>query len=553
MRAAGSESPEVDLSVPASLVGVSESSGGFAVQACRRLIAVLLELGVDTVFSAEAPRTVEPIDVALEEQTAIRHVRMTSAHAAVHAAIGYARSTGRVGVVVLAAGTGAAGLIDALHDSVPIVCISGQRTSAKLEATAGGEFVQVGISRLHTKWSTRVRRGRWLEPSLRRAFHVAQQCRPGPALVEVPVGAQLEWLPHVESYGNGVASAASAPSPRLVRQAVALLLKATRPLLLGGGGLVHAGDVACAAFTDLARRTGAPCALTMMGLGAVSPTHSRYLGMVGRHGHLAANLALERADVVLGLGTRMMCGSKLGFAELATDALLIQVNVDSSTASKAMGNRMALVGDCAQVLMAMLEEVDALAPDHERLNPWKDQIESWRVQGHLRIDDALDRIGHALLASLVGAFISRRDVVVCADTGRAQMDFVRHFSFEQPRRWLASGGAGTPGRALPMAIGAQLAHPGRRVVCITDHTSATSHLQEFATVAHLRLPLKVLVVSEADRGFGNVAIPVMASGVGWWTRRVRDRSDLDDAMRHWFDAEGPACLEVVLSPPALPR
>ncbi len=533
------------------------------------LIDTLVELGVDTVFGYPGG-AVLPLYDALVDRPRLRHILVRHEQAAVHAAQGYARSTGRPGVVFVTSGPGMSntttGLLDALCDSTPIVCISGQVATSAIGTDAFQECDALGISLPVTKWNAQVRDAADLEQTLRKGFAIACGDRPGPVLIDVPKDVQLQAV-SADRAGRMRTSRRAAPGTRLpvepLKRAARLIQEARRPVLYGGGGLVNSGPGACAAFTELARHTGMPCTLTLMGLGAFPASHPHWLGMLGMHGTLEANLAMHEADLVVCVGARFD-DRVTGRTDLfCPTAKFIHIDIDPTSINKVVWTDVPLVGDCQVLLEALLEALGPMEPDVARLAPWWSSIEEWRAQRSLAFDDTPDVIAPQALIRRLQAALDGRDAIVSTDVGQHQMWAAQHLHFDEPRRWLTSGGAGTMGYGLPAAIGAQIAHPEKLVVCVSGDASIQMNIQELATAVQHRTPVKVVLSNNGYMGMVRQwqqlnhggryshsytdALPdfvMVANGFGWRARRVDRRDQLDEALRECLDCDGPFFLDV---------
>ena len=531
----------------------------------RQLLATLLQLGVDTVFGYPGG-AVLPLYDALHGEPRLRHVLVRHEQAAVHAAQGYARSTGRVGVVFVTSGPGMSntttGLLDALCDSVPVLCISGQVATASIGTDAFQECDALGISRPVTKWNAQVRDVERLGATIAEAYARAAGGRPGPVLVDVPKDVQLApcrstalppLAPHLPKPPT--------PDAAQVRAALALLNAAERPVFYGGGGLINAGPDACAVFTRLVDACGAPCTLTLMGLGAYPAASPRFLGMLGMHGTLEANRAMHAADLIVCVGARFddrVTGRLDGFAP---GARVIHLDIDPRSIGKVVRTEVGLVGDCEASLLAL--ERGVVARD---LGGWWAQIEGWRARRSLDFDDRTDAIVPQALMRRLQAQLAGRDAIVSTDVGQHQMWAAQHLAQQRPRRWLSSGGAGTMGYGLPAAIGAQIAHPQALVVCVSGDASILMNIQELSTAMQHGTAVKVVLCNNGRMGMvrqwqqlihgGRLshsyteALPdfvALARAFGWQAERVERRADLDAALARCLAADGPFFLDVVVA------
>ncbi len=536
-----------------------------AANGAQVLIDTLIALGVDTVFGYPGG-AVLPLYDALFDRPRLRHILVRHEQAAVHAAQGYARSTGRPGVVFVTSGPGMSntttGLLDALCDSTPIVCISGQVATSAIGTDAFQECDALGISRPVTRWNAQVRDVNLLEATLRKGFAIACGGRPGPVLIDVPKDVQQQF----PSRAAPTRAWTPPPTPRLptesLKSAARLIQAAKRPVLYGGGGLVNSGPAACEAFTALARRTHMPCTLTLMGLGAFPASDPQWLGMLGMHGTLEANLAMHGADLVVCVGARFDDRVTGRTDRFCPSAKFIHIDIDPTSINKVVRADAALVGDCHALLEALLAALPPDAGAGRRLAPWWSRIAGWRNEASLAFDDTPGVIAPQALVRRLGAALEGRDAIVSTDVGQHQMWAAQHLAFDAPRRWLTSGGAGTMGYGLPAAIGAQAAHPGRLVVCFSGDASIQMNIQELATAVQHRTPVKVVLSNNGYMGMVRQwqqlnhggryshsytdALPdfvMVARGFGWQARRVDRRDELDDALRECLASPGPFFLD----------
>lgn len=532
------------------------------------LIRTLLDLGADTVFGYPGG-AVLPLYDALHAEPRLRHVLVRHEQAAVHAAQGYARSTGRPGIVFVTSGPGMSntttGLLDAMSDSVPVICVSGQVATAVIGTDAFQECDALGISRTITKWNVQVRDADTMEATVRKAWGIATEGRPGPVLIDVPKDIQLTPV-------NSAAVLTERSTPSRIKakgritDAAEAIRTARRPVFYGGGGLINSGLEACERFRQLVESSGAPCTLTLMGLGAFPASSPQWLGMLGMHGTLEANLAMHHADLVICVGARFDDRVTSRLDDFCPEAKIIHIDIDPASIHKIVHADIPIVGDCAEVLGQLLEYFDSTPIDKARLSGWWSRIETWRQQESLAFDDTANSIAPQALMCSLQQQIEGRDAIVSTDVGQHQMWAAQHLKFEKPMRWLTSGGAGTMGYGLPAAIGAQIAHPDKTVVCVTGDASILMNIQELSTAMQHRTPVKVILSNNGYMGMVRQwqelihggryshsyteALPdfvAVARGFGWQARTVNRREDLEAAIAECLASPGAFFLDVHVS------
>jgi acetolactate synthase-1/2/3 large subunit len=541
------------------------------VTGARLLLDTLVRCGVDTVFGYPGG-AVLPLYDALALDKRVRHVLVRHEQAAMHAAEGYARSTGRLGVVFVTSGPGiantASGLLDAMSDSIPVLCISGQVATHAIGTNAFQECDALGISRTVTKWNAQILDSGAIAATIKEAVEVALGGRPGPVLVDVPKDIQAEQLPGFMPHA-AAKSVSSAPHPSgkqgALEAAAQLIRQSRRPVFYGGGGLISSGDLACKAFTDLVRWKNAPCTLTLMGLGAFPASDARWLGMLGMHGTLEANLAMHESDLVLCAGARFDDRVTGKLAQFCPDARIIHIDIDPASIDKVVQADVGLVGDCASVLADLLNVLDASPGDPGLTADWWTRIATWRAERCLDVAESASAILPQQLMRAIARQVSARDGIVSTDVGQHQMWAAQHLQFDRPRRWLTSGGAGTMGYGLPAAIGAQIAHPEDLVVCISGDASVMMNIQEMSTAVQHRCPVKLVLSNNGCMGMVRQwqelhhggryshsyaeAMPdfvALARAFGWSARRVEHPDELDAAMAECMASTGPFLLDVVV-------
>ncbi len=474
------------------------------------LLQALKDQGVEVIFGYPGG-AVLPIYDAIFNQNAIRHVLVRHEQAAVHAAEGYARSTGKVGVVLVTSGPGATnavtGLADALMDSIPVICLTGQVPTHLIGNDAFQEADTTGITRPATKHNYLVKDGENLARIVHEAFAIAAGGRPGPVLIDLPKDVLIASAPYAPPATTPHRSYRPRldPDPAQVRRAVALLKGAQRPIVYSGGGVINAGADATAALRELVRLSGAPCTSTLMGLGAYPSSDPQFLGMLGMHGTVEANLAMHGCDVMLCVGARFDDRVTGRIDAFAPHAQKIHCDVDPSSINKNVMVDVAVVGDAGRTLRAMIAawHEDAQQQDRAAVTAWWRQIDAWRAGDCLRYDqdmaaDAIIKPQHAIRR--LHAACAGRETFITTEVGQHQMWAAQHFGFDEPKRWMTSGGLGTMGYGLPAAMGVQVAHPGALCIDIAGEASILMNIQEMATLAQYRLPVKVFILNNQYMG-----------------------------------------------------
>ncbi len=473
------------------------------------LLDALEEQGVEVIFGYPGG-AVLPIYDALFARDTIAHVLMRHEQGAVHAAEGYARSTGKPGVVLVTSGPGATnvvtGLADALLDSIPVVCITGQVARPLIGTDAFQECDTIGITRACTKHNYLVQSAERLPGVVHEAFHVAKNGRPGPVLIDIPKDIQFEEAAYVM---KGAARPRNCivtpdPRPREIRQAAEMMRSARRPVLYTGGGVINAGPDASAALRALAAATGFPVTSTLMGLGAFPASDPQWLGMLGMHGSFEANNAMHDCDLMIAIGARFDDRVTGRLDAFSPGSRKIHVDIDPSSINKNVKVDLPIVGDAGAVMTARIKawrDIDAAGPRREdRLDPWFAQIEEWRARNSFAYEksDSVIKPQHAI--ERLYELTRGRDVFVTTEVGQHQMWAAQHFHFEAPNRWMTSGGLGTMGYGLPAALGVQAAHPDALVVDIAGDASVQMTMQEFSAAIQHRLPIKIFILNNEYLG-----------------------------------------------------
>ncbi len=475
------------------------------------LLRALKDEGVEVIFGYPGG-AVLPIYDALFSQNAIRHVLVRQEGGAVHAAEGYARSTGKIGVVLVTSGPGATnavtGLCDALMDSIPVVCLTGQVPTHLIGNDAFQEADTTGITRPATKHNYLVKRPEDLARVVHEAFYVARSGRPGPVVIDLPKDILIGKAPYTTAAAQHPSyRPQTEPDRAQIARAVALLKQAHRPVIYAGGGVINAGPVASRALTQFAHMTGFPVTNTLMGLGGFPASDPQFLGMLGMHGTYEANLAMHGCDVLFAIGARFddrVTGRLNAFSQ---GSRKIHADIDPSSINKNVPVDVAIVGDASHVLDALIAEWNATPgkPDTQAIAKWWRRIDQWRARDSLKFTQnmqpgsiikpqyAIQRL-YELTRSI------KRDIFIATEVGQHQMWAAQHFRFEQPNRWMTSGGLGTMGYGLPAAMGVQIAHPDALVIDIAGEASVLMNIQEMGTLAQYRLPVKVFILNNEYMG-----------------------------------------------------
>ncbi|MGJ4855081.1 acetolactate synthase 3 large subunit [Labrys sp. KB_33_2] len=471
------------------------------------VVQAMIDQGVDTLFGYPGG-AVLPIYDAIFQQEQLRHILVRHEQAAVHAAEGYARSTGKVGCVLVTSGPGATnavtGLTDALMDSIPLVCITGQVPTHLIGSDAFQEADTVGITRHCTKHNYLVKRIEDLPRILHEAFLIAASGRPGPVLIDIPKDIQFK----AGEYFKPTDNIHKTYRPRLegdqdkIKAAVAMIAGAKKPVFYTGGGVINAGPRATALLREFAKLTGYPVTSTLMGLGAFPAADPQWLGMLGMHGTYEANLAMHDCDVLINIGARFDDRITGRIDAFSPHSRKIHVDIDPSSINKNVKVDIGIVGDCAHVLDQMLAAWRELKPDVDKAahKSWWEEIAGWRARKSLSYRNSEETIKPQYAIERLYQLTKERDVYVTTEVGQHQMWAAQHFHFQDPNRWMTSGGLGTMGYGFPAAIGAQLAHPEALVIDIAGEASIQMMLQEMSTAVQYRLPVKIFILNNEYMG-----------------------------------------------------
>ena len=535
------------------------------------LVDALAARGVELVFGYPGG-AVLPIYDALFKQKQIRHILVRQEGGAAHAAEGYARSTGKPGVVLVTSGPGATnvvtGLADALMDSIPIVVITGQVPTHLIGTDAFQEADTVGITRHCTKHNYLVKDPAEIARTVDEAFHIATSGRPGPVVIDLPKDVQVATAkaPKPDNRGRERYRPQVDGDPALIEAAVEMLAAAERPILYTGGGIINAGPAASAALRALQALTGAPVTSTLMGLGAFPASHPQWLGMLGMHGTYEANLAMNEADLIVALGARFddrVTGRPDAFSPHSKK---IHVDIDRSSINKVISVEMGIVGDVGRVMSEMVRLWQARGHQPADLRPWDARIAGWRARDSLAYPVSSSEIMPQHAIQRLYEATKARNPIITTEVGQHQMWAAQHFHFDDPNKWLTSGGLGTMGYGLPAAIGAQLGNPQALVIDIAGEASILMNIQEMSTAAQYRLPIKVFILNNEYMGMVrqwqelnyssryaesySEALPDfvrLAEAYGWRGMRIDQVDALDDGIAAMLDHDGPVMVDCRVS------
>jgi acetolactate synthase-1/2/3 large subunit len=468
------------------------------------LVRCLQEEGVEYVFGYPGGAVLHIYD-ALYHQDKVKHILVRHEQGAVHAADGYARSTGKTGVVLVTSGPGATntvtGIATAYMDSVPLVVLTGQVPTSLIGNDAFQEVDAVGITRPCVKHNFLVKKVDFLAETIKKAFFVASTGRPGPVVVDVPKDVTAQRMPFV--YPDKVDMRSYKPvgsgHSKQIKKAADLILSARRPIIYSGGGTIL-GDAA-EALTEFTRQLGYPITHTLMGLGGYPASDKQALGMLGMHGTYEANMAMHECDVLIAIGARFDDRVTGDVEKFCPDAKIVHIDIDPSSISKNVDVDVPIVGMVDKVLKDLTKAIkeSGKEPDKASLATWWEQINNWREKNCLYYD----RDSHLIKPQMVIERLhklTKGEAFVASDVGQHQMFTAQFYKFEKPRRWINSGGLGTMGFGMPAAIGIQLAHPDATVLCITGDGSIQMNIQELSTCKQYNIPLKIICLNNRYLG-----------------------------------------------------
>ena len=478
--------------------------------------------GAEIVFKALTDHKVEyifgypggavlPLYDQLSKQKKIKHILVRHEQGAGHAAEGYARSTGKPGVVLVTSGPGATNMVtaltDAYMDSIPLVCITGQVPTHLIGTDAFQECDTTGITRPCTKHNWLVKDVNQIAETIHKAFRIATTGRPGPVLIDIPKDIQFkkgtyqsEEKIEIDSYRPNYKG-----DPDQIEKAVEMISKAKKPIFYTGGGVINAGEKASEILRELVSATGFPITSTLQGLGCYPGEDSQFLGMLGMHGTFEANNAMHDCDLMINIGARFDDRITGMVSKFSPNSKKIHIDIDPSSINKIVKVDVAIVGDAQSIMSTMLEIIKKKYPgfknsNKEKISDWWKQIEKWREKKSLSFREDKKTILPQYAVQRLYELTKNQDTFITTEVGQHQMWAAQHYKFSKPNRWMTSGGLGTMGYGLPAAIGVQVAHPKRLVIDIAGEASILMNIQELSTAVQYRLPVKIFILNNEYMG-----------------------------------------------------
>ena len=538
----------------------------------KMVVEALKDQGVDVVFGYPGG-AVLPIYDEIFQQNGIQHILVRHEQGAVHAAEGYARSTGKPGVVLVTSGPGATnavtGLVDALMDSIPLVVLTGQVPTFMIGSDAFQEADTVGITRPCTKMNWLVKETDKLADTIHQAFHIATHGRPGPVLVDIPKDVQFATGTYVEKPQARTAhyQPRLTGDPAIIEALVAAMENAERPVFYTGGGVINSGPRASELLRELVAATDFPITSTLMGLGSYPASGKNWLGMLGMHGLYEANLAMHGCDLMINICARFDDRITGRIADFSPNSLKAHVDIDPSSINKVIHADFPIIGDVTHVLEEVLRVWKARGAKTKAvaIKKWWDQIEEWRAVKCLRYTNSTTTIKPQYALERLEALTLGRDRYICTEVGQHQMWAAQFLGFEDPNRWMTSGGLGTMGYGTPASIGVQVAHPDALVINVAGEASWLMNMQEMGTAIQYRLPVKQFILNNERLGMvrqwqellhgeryshsWSEALPdfvKLAEAFGAKGILCKDPKDLDDAIMEMLDYDGPVIFDCLV-------
>jgi acetolactate synthase-1/2/3 large subunit len=519
-----------------------------------------------------------PIYDELKNHPSIKHILVRHEQGAGHAAEGYARSSGKPGVVLVTSGPGATNVVtaltDAYMDSVPLVCISGQVPTHLIGTDAFQECDTTGITRPCTKHNWLVKDIKDLPKILHEAFHVATTGRPGPVLIDIPKDIQFAKTnyskPKIEKKLNGKSH--NKFSQTDIEKFIDLILKAKKPVIYSGGGVINSGPKASEALREFARLTGFPITSTLQGLGAFPGDDDQFLGMLGMHGTYEANNAMHDCDLLINIGARFDDRITGKIDEFSPNSKKVHIDIDPSSINKIIKVDLAIIGDVNNVIQASIKAINKKDKNlknsnKEKISKWWQQIQKWREKNSLGFINSNETIKPQHAVQRLYELTKNQDTFITTEVGQHQMWAAQHYKFDKPNRWMTSGGLGTMGYGLPAAVGVQIAHPDKLVIDIAGEASVLMTMQEMSTAVQYNLPIKIFILNNQYMGMVrqwqellheknysesySEALPdfkKMAEAYGCKGIRVSDYVNLDEKIQEMIDHKGPVILDCHVDP-----
>jgi acetolactate synthase I/II/III large subunit len=539
------------------------------------IVKAFINEGVDTIFGYPGG-AILPFYDALYVQNKLRHILTRHEQAAAHAAEGYARSTGKVGVITVTSGPGATnaitGLTDAYLDSIPLVCISGQVATSLIGTDGFQEADITGLTRSCTKYNYLVKDVKDLGYIIHEAFYVARSGRPGPVLIDIPKDVQNN---HAIYEGKIEINRASYQVKKRhfelhhdkISAAVDLLEKAEKPIFYTGGGIINSGEKASKLLTKLVHETGFPITNTLMGLGGFPATDPHFIGMLGMHGTYEANMAMYDCDVMINIGARFddrVTGRVSGFSP---NSKKIHIDIDDCSIDKIIKVDVPIVGDAAEVIEAILEEWNrrGLKNRKKEISAWLEKIKKWQAIDSLSYEKSDKSIKPEYAIERLNELTKSQKPFVSTDVGQHQMWAAQYLQFDEPKKWLTSGGLGTMGYGVPAALGAQIANPDALTICVSGDASFMMNMQELATIKQYNLPVKIFILNNHYMGMVrqwqeliyekresqsySESLPdflLLAESFGIKGIQCSDPSKLDSAIKEMINHKGPVLFNCVV-------